>query len=929
MGAQPAPDVYAETARELGSWDGGADSARRLRERAKALPAVRGQLEGDPERVLQRVRGCYADRRLLSVTTVAAAPALYGPFLGDPDLGAWPFHDPLHIADDEARAWLEVLGAACAVDEPIRRFVDVTFRVRRRAVWVAAAEALALMARRDDGARATLAGHWKRCYPAGLPKAWPQRALWVAPAGMDAPEAKATRHLARHVLAAACRFTAAGGTLDPALDPDRFASLGLPADAASASVVLIAARFLSKGDATRGAARALVERHLAQIPAEATCETALRELADAIPEATSAIEDLLALPRWLEAHRGSGDALWSWLETAKWLRARGKPLGRLRLSAGPAARALDFALGEWMPEVRASPGEALLAPLAAVLDDDVWATTTSARRAAVLAESVLLLEREDVGRLPWGALVSRARGRDAQVNVVDRSRAAEVGLATVVVTLAGRGDPPLALLRDAALSEDATLELARSRDPQVAIQVAVQVERLLRDHKGGAAGAGATREIPGAGSTASGGERTREERQVRLLWRLLQQDPTAKVFLELEDLLRGDGTPLHALVGALRALHQRREEANPSALALANDYGLAARAAADLLGRRGSEPDKLLADLSARLTGAPPSDPLLSQRLARLQQLLFGEGAKTGLVDWLAWLGTPISAELHAEFERFRKAVDAAEAAQRGRPEPEHHAELEDSAKALHARLASLIWPERAAALSAAYGHGALASSLREGMAEAAAVDQEIRKNLDEANEPGLRALVAPAALPRLSRAQPALLRELHGVYLERLLFREASRLANLAGKPPLEELTLPSPAAYVAPVIAAVTGGVFLVLQVGAWNELLVPLKVVPLAVTHAIALFTSFLQLMRLLQVQRHELARVVTRLVLAFAATWLVAATVSALLLWSLDGTSSRMTHGQPIPFVSQWMLWTSLSQFLGLFLGLVVQGRRLQD
>ena len=61
------------------------------------------------------------------------------------------------MADDEARAWLELLGPHAAVDETIRRFVAVMFRVRRRVVWVASAEGFTDQPKVANGASDLLA----------------------------------------------------------------------------------------------------------------------------------------------------------------------------------------------------------------------------------------------------------------------------------------------------------------------------------------------------------------------------------------------------------------------------------------------------------------------------------------------------------------------------------------------------------------------------------------------------------------------------------------------------------------------------------------------------------------------------------------------------------------------------------------------------
>ena len=50
------------------------------------------------------------------------------------------------------------------------------------------------------------------------------------------------------------------------------------------------------------------------------------------------------------------------------------------------------------------------------------------------------------------------------------------------------------------------------------------------------------------------------------------------------------------------------------------------------------------------------------------------------------------------------------------------------------------------------------------------------------------------------------------------------------------------------------------------------------------------------------------------------------VSAVVLWTLEGTSIRVMgpDHQTVPFLLQALLWSGLSLFLGLFLGLIMQG-----
>src|SRR5262249_29707980 len=136
----------------------------------------------------------------------------------------------------------------------------------------------------------------------------------------------------------------------------------------------------------------------------------------------------------------------------------------------------------------------------------------------------------------WGALVKRA-GSDLTPQT---GTAAEVARSDLAVVCSGRNYSARVLLGDVRFAEKVVLHLAACQDGFVARQVAVEMERLLRE---------AVQPLTSEDEDPS--EPSMREAQATLLWRLLQRNPPSVTFRELYRVLRGSGTVLHAAVRAL------------------------------------------------------------------------------------------------------------------------------------------------------------------------------------------------------------------------------------------------------------------------------------------------------------------------------------------------------------------------------------------
>ena len=323
-------------------------------------------------------------------------PAMLGPFLGDPALGRWQWHEPRRIDDDEARAWLPVLGQyPPADDEKVFAFVLTMFRLRPRKTWVPASNALARLASRLPGGpgAAFLEKEWREVYPNGLRADSSGRLVLggtttmpkgTRPADAEQPEVEqaggnreGAAHRVRHVLHAACAWLAEN---QPDRLPrgavDRLSTLSLPADDSDASAVLLAYRALLGGAATRAEVVRRLPARMGDVQPDEQAEAVLREALvpdlagdTAAEPALAAVLGRLRQPRWkeVEGYRRV-DALQSWLDTATWFRDRRdlEVVEAMRRDAGEAREAFALAVDGVLPGEVGDPVEAVPPRLALV-----------------------------------------------------------------------------------------------------------------------------------------------------------------------------------------------------------------------------------------------------------------------------------------------------------------------------------------------------------------------------------------------------------------------------------------------------------------------------------------------------------------------------------------------------------------------------------
>lgn len=932
-GGEPAPDAAALAARLI-AWDRSPAAAEALRAEVRAHPDVR--IRGTPPlgvRALAKAVELYrsADRgpKALGAWLLkdrnADEAAAFAPLIGDPAMGAWPFDEPFGLPEPDVVAWAGILRVLRPVVDPrIRRFLGVSFQVRRRQTWPAACRAWAALALDDAELRDALAKLWAACFgplSSGKVTRWPKTGLAQAQGHHGA-------HLARHTLFLGACWRSVGG--DPALagmDPERLAGMPLPADDADRSVVLAALTELTDGSPDVGQAIGpLLVGRVAELGSDELSEAAFRELYARMPEGAprDAVRKGLLEPRWTPAR---ADTLWEWLNTARFFHQRGDAdaVARMHAVAGEAEQALRWRIGDGLP---IEPVEGLVAALierlGRLLDPDRLAVVPVRRRAALLAETRLLMQTDDIQALPWPSLVRGAHPASGSETL--SGTVAEVGEPSLCVLLAERALTSRTLMRDVVLDPANVLRIGNIQDGFVAGQVAVQAERILR-------------ELPGPSD------------QVRFLWNLLQRDPPYKTFSELALVLRTEVAvpgsepteaavhPLRPMVLAVSALDQRRDE-GAGVEVIAHAFAELVSSTCALLGedQAGTALDGLAQDLLAAIEhqGDALDDPTW---FARLQRVVLGNDAQVGgrpaagsgphggLVSWAWWLtdNAPELAKLDQKRALTVKALSRLGAAARmvlsARPgvTAEHHEELCAASAALQDQIGPLGWPETLLV-------DALMQRLRAGSQEALAEGRRSRAAVEAVNrvlERGdEKALAMIIRDPDQLRLMPVVeLRRIHSELLGQLRFADAEYLRRAVA----DRLRLPSRVAHLMPLFGAMAAGVFLVLDLGdAWLALVEKRAWPQYTVTVVFALAASYGLLLndlapRVAAGTGLRWLKLAMRALPTFLHAWTVSVAVSLLAMATLG-----LVH-ETVDGLLSLLLWSALALFLGVFIGLISQGQ----
>ena len=458
------------------------------------------------------------------------------------------------------------------------------------------------------------------------------------------------------------------------------------------------------------------------------------------------------------------------------------------------------------------------------------------------------------------------------------------------------------------------VSLAACQESNIAIQVALQSERLLRE------------------------QIVEGQEQVRFLWWVLQQDPPAKLFIELRKMLRGVDTPLHRMVDAAGHLDACRTD--PVTAAIARAHTDFVGVAGNVLGLsvQPEEPDvaKGLVQVAEALerivednfsTSSDPS-PVGSQRwLDDFREFVLGTDSLRG-IDWLMyWLDRPL---LNAQgvWERFERGITVFA----GLGDQVTHNAYNDVMAAtadLRLLLSKLPWPQVVVVGAALDRTAAWASALMEASKLNESRRRGFRRILAQGSEQPIMKMVQDSTDP-LDYLAPGDLDATSRFLLSRLRLGTVRRLRRRVS----DRVALPGITHHFSPLFQGAIGGVFIVLDIGTpWLELIGSGRPTPYIATVLLSLVTSFGLLWASLDslgrfsgagLRRHLAFG--SRVLGIWFAAFLLALAVSAVVLWTLAGTSIRESGpGAPYPFGTQVLLFASLAMVFGVLIQVIFRGR----
>ncbi len=688
------------------------------------------------------------------------------------------------------------------------------------------------------------------------------------------------------------------------------------------------------------------------------CEETLREIADflrqdpAAAEPVRGIESRLAETRWAN-QKGMVrlEGFWSWQNTAAWFKDGKNPEGvsvmRDKASKEGVREILDLALDGKIPEGFSDPAAAIIPSIQALFQGEMYQTIGDREKTRLLARLFLLVSSPEVAGLSWPLLVRRACGEDAERSCRPGT-VKDSALVDIVKAFSPYDEVPSFLLRKRHLASEDLLRLVPSGNGFIATQVAIQLERLLR-------------------------EADDPEEQVRLLWKVLQGNPPSKTFRELGSVLRGQGkpTPLSRVVSAVQNLDSIRERNGTI-----GEVGAGFQRLVDEVGSLFPSPPEgkprdvpgeplvlemleflggMLPKVAALNRSSPPSASTVEQPgLAEIGSgswceplglLLLGDGrpGRSGLSGFVDWLGNPIP-DLDVAWKRFAESARRLYSAKLA-PTLDQCREFGDSLSVLGAKLSGVAWPEAMVVADSLRNAGEWLNGRLLLARRSEGENERVQRLLDSGEEEPIRALLLPGERSGLANLSESTLRNVGQFLLDHLLFRDAQDLGTLVQ----DRVRIKSKWGHLQPLLLCVLGGSILFLDVGTdWNSVIG--QGFPFFMTVFSAQFLSFFLLTadlagRMIPASATTgmkidlLRKAVRRVMPVYLLSMVLSIAVSALTLVSLGNSDLRFSisdrlvvHGPEIlherdllPWGDQLALWSSFSLFLGVFLGLVVQGR----
>lgn len=861
-------------------------------------------------------------------------------------------------SDGEDLTWAPTLLALCWAPptEPIVTFVREAFHARVRSTWIPASCALAALASRSPSLHEELAAANERLSAGAHPDPLVER--WFG----DDPLRR--KHVRRHFIHLRCALAGRGVPL-PGLDAEVLLAAPLPEDPFDQSAALhgfaeLATRPLGEAPwiaAITALSRTLMHKGTPGYQHHMGLRALVRALT-AYPRARQLVVDAMLSPGLLARHGGrlgpAADLGCSAALSLAFVVAHA-PEAVPDVDAAVAALApfdvaASLALGRGLPAVARVDADAVIERLrlcrssVVALRDPLWL-------AARVAELVLLLEAPATRDLPWGALLEEAGLPDVwHLGGTPDATAGRVGRADLAVRLTSAGVGGLRwLLHDHQVTA-ATVHAVLAKGCERA-DAGDDGDKFLIDQA-----------AIGLASLLEGLPQNAEVlvpdvvQSVRLLWALLRLDPPDSFWEEAESVLPWSGTRMHVLLGAMRALDAARVRGGPGGTEGAW-VRLRARlhAVADALAMMGA------VDLGEAIQTIPETRPTLPDVTAHpatwarvsdwawdLERLLgVSPDKEPGLLGWAAALGGD-TADARAAgrdiVSRLRVVVARGEADRLDAGELESmREELPRFFAAL--RSAGLAWPEMALFETMVGDLDGWATSVRDSVMVRRNADKDLERALASLDEAALCAVLGVGdpstndnrSADALRAASPRLLVEAHGFLLRQLRFDMAGLLKQRLKKE-RPEVNAPGMLARFSPLWSGVLGGGMFTLSLAkTWNDLAATggisyVSVVVLALFGGLA-FLAFDLRKRVQSPTGGTWGLVGRRILPVYGVAVVIAALESAGLLVAMGDTDAALLSGAGAGALQLgsdvWfaavVMWTAMSVFGGIFLGLIAQGR----
>jgi len=656
--------------------------------------------------------------------------------------------------------------------------------------------------------------------------------------------------------------------------------------------------------------------------------------------------------------------------------------------AGSELRRTDIgeALSQWDPslltrianndaESTADPAGDLVERLACCTGP-MLRTMPPARAVRCLAELILLFGTEENAELRWSDLVARAGippvpgfGPD---DVVADVAAADLAIRMVEL---GRGEIRRLLHHHRPTRRSATVLLREALGGTPGSngrRTKNRVNSFFKDQSAVAAAQLLYEPVQAGGLDMA--------EKVRLLWELLELDPPADYWEEVASILRGRDTLFHKLVAAIAELDasrpvpqsQQDEKGHARPFTEWDQYEQArvslqkAGKALTALGVNALEdamsrvPDRSWPSLPAGPRGPSWNDiESWRTRLGSLIEPAVAVSDRGSVVAWVTWLRASeeqessealLGSEVATAHEEVHRTLCLLE--ERGKGDRLRATDVERagaSVKCLAGALRTLriAWPPQCLVdvplVQLESWCSALARKLRQIEEREADLMHAVSVG-DERAVLGLFQRGADRDSSITSLVSAHALKVAHEFLLGQMLYSDATRVRRLI----LEDRPqsrISSVLVHFAPLWSGVLGGGFFTLSLAkTWNDIakgggLAYYAVVVGALLGALAFLMYDLR-KRIVAAPSEGVAvwwKVAARVAPAFGAATALAMIETALLLWVCTGTESVMTGTDPtfraeLTTAAGWRvaaLWSAISLFGGIFVGLVAQGRGAVD